>query len=131
MTTLTKEALFKSRNQAQQIAYCVVMEPDTVDLQDDTAAESEIEKTAHDYLLNARVVGDSHKKNKDGTIVKADAGVVESFIAPVDFQMGSELIRKGSWVVAIKVNDPGMWSAIDKGEITGVSIGGFGERVPA
>ncbi len=123
-----REAVFKSADKAKQIAYCVVLEPDTEDLQADVISESEIEKTAHAYLLDFRVVADSHKRKNDGNLVVADAGVVESFIAPVDFQSGSEIIRKGSWVIAIKVNDPDMWQSIEKGDITGVSIGGVGER---
>lgn len=129
MTALAKDLIIKAKDAPKQILYCVVMEPGTVDLQDDVTDASEIEKAAHQYLLDSRVVGDSHRKNGRGTIIEADAGVVESFIAPVDFEVGTERILKGSWIIAIKVNDSELWKSVEDGDITGVSIGGVGERV--
>jgi hypothetical protein len=126
---VNKELLFKAKDAPKQILYCVVLEPETVDLQKDVTSADEIEKAAHQYLLDSRVVGDSHLKNERGTLIEANAGVVESFIAPVDFEVGGERILKGSWVIAIKVNDSELWQAVETGDITGVSIGGFGERV--
>jgi len=120
--------IVKGTDVKKQILYCVVSEPNTEDLQGDVLDLDEIEKMAHNYLLDYRVVGDSHSKKRNGKVVKADAGIVESFIAPVDFQVGNETISKGSWVVAIKVNDPKLWAEVEKGDITGVSIGGTGER---
>lgn len=133
MTTYTfaREVLFKGQDEARQLVYGVVLEPDSEDTQGDVITADEIEKAAHTFLLDSRIVGDSHRKNQADTIIQADAGVVESFISPVDFQMDGETIRKGSWVVAVKVHDPEMWAAIQKGEYGGFSIGGFGERVPA
>lgn len=126
---VSKDILIKARDNPKQILYCVVMEPDTVDLQEDATSADEIEKAAHQYLLDSRVVGDSHRKNERGTIIEANAGVVESFIAPVDFEVGTERILKGSWVIAVKVSDTDLWKSVEDGDITGVSIGGVGERV--
>jgi DNA adenine methylase len=127
--TFERELVVKAKT-PKQILYCVVAEPGDVDYQNDFWDADEIEKTAHQYLLESRVVGDSHSKNAHGNLIKADAGVVESFIAPVDFEVGEEKILKGSWVIAIKVNDSEMWAAVEKGDITGVSIGGTGYRIP-
>lgn len=111
----------------KKIVYCVVLSPDETDLQADIMDEDEIEKTAHDYLLNARVIGSGHSK-------AIDAGVVESYIAPQDFetngQLGPQVVKKGAWVIAIKVQDPKEWQKVLNGEYTGVSVGGFGSRTP-
>lgn len=132
MATITKstEIVFKAADKPKQTLYCVVMEPETEDLQGDVTSADEIEKAAHQYLLDSRIVGDSHRKDGRGTIFEVDAGVVESFIAPLDYEVGGEKILKGSWVLAIKVYDTEVWKSIEAGEITGVSIGGFGERLP-
>lgn len=122
------EVVFKAADKPKQILYCVALEPDSEDLQEDVIDAGEIEKTAHDYLLNSRVVGNSHLKNTRGTIIPVDAGVVESFIAPVDYEVGGETIKKGSWVMAIKVYDTELWKSVEAGDITGISIGGVGER---
>jgi len=109
---------------AQQIIYCVVLEPDTEDLQGDVISAQEIEKVAHEYAIESRVVGDSHS-------TVADASVVETFIAPADFPAGDgSVIKKGSWVMAIKIHDKSLWYAVQAGEYDGLSIGGFGERIP-
>jgi len=114
----------------KQILYCVVLEPDTEDLQGDVLSADEIEKVAHTYATDSRLIGDGHRKQPDGTVVPADAQMVETFIAPVDFESNGELIRKGSWVMAIRVNDVEMWNNVETGEIDGLSIGGTGIRTP-
>lgn len=116
------------KSAAKQILYCVVAEPGTEDLQGDVWPDDEIEKAAHGYMLDSGRIGSQHAKNSRGMLIEVDAGVVESFIAPADFEVGEEKIRKGSWVIAIKVRDPEMWNEVESGEITGVSIGGIGER---
>ena len=106
---------------AKQIVYCVVLEPDSEDSQGDIISADDIEKAAHEYMANYRQIFDSH-------VEKTDASPVESFIAPVDMVVQGEHIRKGSWVMAIKVQDASLWAAIEKGEVNGVSIGGYGTR---
>lgn len=125
-----KQILIKGKNVDKQLFYCVVLEPETEDLEGDVISSEEIEKTAHGYAVESRVVGYAHKKDSSGKIVLADADVVETFIAPVDFTIGAESIKKGSWVLGVKVNDSDLWQTIVKGDFDGVSIGGLGERVP-
>lgn len=108
---------------SKRLVYGVVSEPETADLQDDVLSVDEIEKAAHEYLRAFRVVGDQHE-------TLADAEVVESFIAPVDYaaEDGTE-IKKGSWVIGVKVHSEALWADIQKGAYTGFSIGGQAERV--
>jgi hypothetical protein len=109
----------------KQIIYEVVSEPDTVDLHDDVIPADEIEKAAHEYLRNYRVVGVQHAE-------QADAEVVESFIAPVDYVADDgTTVKKGSWVMVVKVHSPELWADVENGVYTGFSIGGQAERVPA
>lgn len=108
---------------SQRLVYCVVLEPDTVDAQNDMVDAVEIEKAAHDYMLAHRTIGNMHAN-------VAEAAPVESFIAPVDMTINGETIRKGSWVIGIKIFDDALWQAYLDGEYTGVSIGGSAERIP-
>jgi hypothetical protein len=107
----------------RQIVYGVVSEPHTIDLQGDRLSPEEIEKAAHAFMVNSRKVNKGH-----GGPTAAD--VLESFIAPGDFTVNGSQVKKGSWVMAVKVNDPDVWQAVKKGFITGFSIGGKGRRVP-
>lgn len=105
------------KSDEKQIIYCVVLEPEVEDLQGDVVSAEEIEKAAHDYMVFSRTIGDAHKS-------WTEAAPVESFIAPVDMVVEGESIKKGTWVMAIKVFAPAMWEAVKSGAYTGVSIGG-------
>jgi hypothetical protein len=109
----------------KQVLYCVVLEPHTIDAQDDVMTKDDIEKTAHAYLEKSRVIGGEHTK-------AIDAVPVESFIAPQDFtvsgQYGDQVVKEGSWVLGVKVKDPAEWQKVLDGDYTGVSIGGMGQR---
>jgi len=116
--------ILKAQNM-KQVVYCVVLEPDTADSQDDVMSADDIEETAHNYLIKARLVGSNHSS-------KIDAAPVESFIAPQDLeyegQNGPQKVTKGSWVIGIKVFDPEEWQKVLNGEYAGVSVGGKGVR---
>lgn len=112
-------------NGAKQIVYGVVLAPNEIDAQEDFMEPEEIEKAAHLYLAKSRIVGASHSK-------PVEAYPVESFIAPQDLsftgQNGPQIVKKGSWVLGVKVVDPAEWKKIVDGEYTGFSVGGFGLR---
>jgi SAM-dependent methyltransferase len=109
----------------KQIVYGVVLEPHTTDLQDDWMKPEEIEKTAHFFMMNGQTIGRGHEE-------KTQCVPVESYIAPVDFpfdgQYGEQVVKKGSWVLGVKVNDPEDWAKVKTGEYTGFSVGGWGQR---
>lgn len=117
--------IFKA-DQSKQIVYGVVLSPNEVDAQDDWMTSDDIEKAAHTYLSKSRIVGSGHTKKVEG------ANVVESYIAPQDFQTqgqyGSQTVKQGSWVLAVKILDPQEWKKVQTGEYTGFSVGGFGMR---
>ncbi len=111
----------------QQVVRGVVLEPDVVDAQDDMMTSTEIEKAAHGFLVEVQrgvgAIGVDHEE-------PADAVVVESFLAPVEFSEGDQTIRKGSWVLAVKVFDAELWESVKTGDRTAFSIHGRAERVP-
>ena len=57
--------------------------------------------------------------------------VVETFIAPVDFELNGRMILKGTWVMTMKVFDDEVWALVKTGKITGFSIGGRSKSRPA
>ncbi|MEH7731287.1 XkdF-like putative serine protease domain-containing protein, partial [Bacillus safensis] len=104
-------------NDAQRLVYGIVYEPNVADAHGDYMAPEEIEKAAHGFLKDAREIDKQH--DFQGGVGE----VVESYIAPSDFEMGGELIQKGSWVLVTKASDE-IWEQIQKGEITGYSMAG-------
>lgn len=117
----------------KQIVYGIVLEPDTVDLQSDTVSVDEIERTAHLFLADVQSqrpgagIGKSHTGNVLGL---KTARVVESYLAPADFELGGQEVRKGTWVAAVHVADPAEWAKVESGEFNGFSIQGTGRRIP-
>ncbi|MFC9657020.1 XkdF-like putative serine protease domain-containing protein [Bacillus subtilis] len=111
---LTKEA------DEQKLVYGIVYEPDTVDAHGDFMTAAEIEKAAHGFMKDAREIDKQHD-------FKGGVGaVVESYVAPADFEMNGETIKKGSWVLVTKASEE-IWEAIKKGEITGYSMAGIAD----
>lgn len=102
---------------AQRLVYGIVYEPNVADAHGDYMTPEEIEKAAHGFLKDAREIDKQH--DFQGGVGE----VVESYIAPSDFEMGDELIKKGSWVLVTKASDE-IWEQIQKGEITGYSMAG-------
>jgi hypothetical protein len=113
------------KDDAAQIVYGVVMQPDVADSQGDIVTAAEIEQAAHRYLAESRLQDVQHSEEAAGAVP------VESFIAPSDMEYHGRPVLKGSWVMASHVADADIWQQIVKGELTGYSIGGTAERVDA
>lgn len=117
------------KDDAQRIVYGVVLTPEVEDSQGDVVSAQDIEKAAHAWLIEFRKHDVQHSNQP------ADIVPVESFIAPVDFEVTNaagekQTVLKGSWVLASRVNDPDAWAQVEKGELTGWSITGSGFREP-
>ena len=116
-------------HEEQQVVRGVVLEPDVVDAQDDIMKAEEIEIAAHGFMIEVQKVAIGEAVDVDHR-EQADIVVVESFIAPVEFTEGGQTIRKGSWVLAVKVFDAEVWKSVKDGDRTAFSIHGKADRVP-
>lgn len=116
---------------ARQIAYSVVLEPctaeTTVDTQGDWYEAGDIELAAHGFLAKV-ATGEAGS----GVMHAGDELVgypVESFIAPVDFVLGDQIVKAGSWVVGMHYPDPAVWADVVKGKYAALSVQGRGVRI--
>ena len=122
--SLQKDIRIAKADKAKQIVYGLVYEPDVKDAHGDTMTADEIEKAAHGFMERQNTYNIDKQHDLD-----ADKGyVVESYIAPVDMELGDQEIKKGSWVAGVKVTDADTWVQVEKGEITGFSMWGVGKR---
>lgn len=123
------EGVFNARilkvDEEEHMVYGVVMEPDTEDTQGDFASSGEIMKAAHNYLEQKQKLGFMHRIFGFGQKLR----IMESYIAPADFELEGEVVKKGSWVMAVRVLVDELWQKVKSGEITGFSIGGTGKRM--
>lgn len=105
------------------------------DLQGDLIETETLEKAAYNYVLDARIQGDSHVRKGVGRLVES---VVLTYEKQTAIQKCLELqgieakIDLGceGWFGGFKVDDADVWAAIEKGEYPAFSIGGGGTRVP-
>lgn len=119
----------------RQIIYGIALEPGIPDTYGDIETVDEIEKTAHGYLS---VMWEAESPDATGAEheIPITGYPVESFIAPVDFYYDGTpktpeyFVRKGSWVLAMRIEDKEEFEKAKNGEYTGFSIQGFGHRAP-
>ncbi len=103
----------------------VVLEPETVDAQGDVYSADEVRKAAHRFMEEYRGLGLQHQLR-----VNDQVKILESFIAPVDFVVGDVTIKKGTWLLAVRVLSDELWGRVAEGQLTGFSIGGSARKVP-
>lgn len=99
----------------------IVYEPMTEDTHGNFMTEAEITKAAYWFAKNGDKVDLQHSfEPLDGV------AVVESWIAKADFEIDGEKIQKGTWLMTMEVTDETVWESIEKGDLTGFSMGGLG-----
>jgi hypothetical protein len=99
----------------------IVYEPMVEDTQGNYMTEEEITKAAYWFAKNGNQVDLQHCFEKcDG------ASVVESYVAKCDMEIEGQKIKKGTWLMTMEISDDGVWDSIQKGDITGFSMGGMG-----
>lgn len=116
----------------RRLVYGVVLVPDATDLQEDMINELEIEKAAHNWMSKG-LLQYGYKWMDDGHTEELGPDIahpVESYIAPVDFDLGKGHVKKGSWVLVTHVPDDAEWGLVKSGRRNAYSMRGFGTRVP-
>lgn len=102
----------------------VVMEPE-VDAHDEIASAQTIYDACHQFMLDFGDTGLQHRE-----VVTDSVRIVENYIARADEVIEGQVVKAGSWVMGVIVLDDEIWEAIEKGDLTGFSIGGFARRRP-
>lgn len=103
----------------------IVLEPEVVDAQGDIYSAEEIRQAAHRFMEDFGGLGLMHR-----FLVNGQVKVLESYLAPADFTIGDVTVRKGTWLLAVRVLSDELWEQIKDGRLTGFSIGGSARRIP-
>lgn len=99
----------------------IVLVPDDVDAHNDFATAPVIRDAAYDFLCNIHIANElGVQHEKFGNI---GLELVESYVAPLDFRLGGEDIKKGTWIMSVRVKSDDLWEKVKTGELTGFSIG--------
>lgn len=113
---------FFKMDEEKRIVYGVVYAPWEVDLQGDIMTDIAVEEMEHNFMKEWQDINEMHKISGMGILL-------ESYIAPADFEMNGVKVTKGSWVLVTEASQS-VWDKIKKGELVGYSIGYEGEREP-
>lgn len=100
----------------------IVYEPMVEDAHGNYMSEEEIIKAAYWFAKNGDSVDIQHSFN-----ALENATVVENWVAKSDCEIDGEPIKKGTWLITVEVCDSEVWEAVQKGDITGFSMAGFGK----
>lgn len=119
--------LQKQADEEQRLVGGVVLEPGEVDLQNDTVSAVEIRQAAHAFAAGLNLGNGPDLMHE--IEFPEGVSVVETYIAPVDFEMGDQTVKAGSWVVWMHIANDEIWADIISGEIAAFSIVGTAQRV--
>lgn len=102
------------------------LDPDT---QSDIYSAEAVRDAAHKFMERYGNTGVMHSEIANDRIK-----ILESYVAPQELQItgpggGVTKIRKGTWLLAVRVLCDKLWAKIKAGELTGFSIGGSALRI--
>jgi DNA adenine methylase len=103
----------------------IVLEPEVVDAQGDIYSVDEIREAAHRFMEEFGGLGLMHRMRVNGQVK-----VLESYLAPTDFTVGDVNVRRGTWMLAVRILSDDLWERVKGGDLTGFSIGGTARRQP-
>lgn len=100
----------------------VVYEPMVEDAHKNYMTAEEIVKAEKYFSENSGSIDIQHSFEPEDNL-----SVVESWITKCDCTIGGKAVKKGAWLMTVKVEDDSIWEKVQKGEITGFSMGGVGK----
>jgi DNA adenine methylase len=100
-----------------------VLVPEDVDAQKDIYSAAEVRKAAHVWMEEYGGLGLQHSVRVDDRVK-----VLETYVAPADFELDGEKVKKGSWLMAVRILDDAIWNDVKAKRLTGFSIGGSARR---
>jgi DNA adenine methylase len=100
-----------------------VLVPDDVDAQKDIYSSDEVRKAAHLFMEEYGGLGLQHQVRVNGKVK-----VLETYLAPADFECDGEKVKKGTWLMAVRITDDAIWADVKAKRLTGFSIGGSARR---
>ena len=109
----------------ERFVFGIVLEPEVVDAQGDIYSAEEIRQAAHRFMEEFGGLGLMHQVR-----VNDQVKVLESYLAPIDFELGGVSVRKGTWLLGVHVVSDELWGQVKDGTLSGFSIGGTARRVP-
>jgi DNA adenine methylase len=94
-----------------------------VDVQQDIYSAAEVRDAAHRFMEEYRNLGLMHRE-----ILGEQVKILESYLAPAEFEADGTRIKNGTWLLAVRVLDDELWKQVKAVDVTGSSIEGSALR---
>lgn len=117
----TYGCILKSEDETHYITG-IVYEPMVEDTDKNYMTAAEIAKAEKYFTENSGSIDIQHSFETEENV-----SVVESWITKCDCSINGKEVKKGTWLMTVKVEDDDIWDKVEKGEITGFSMGGVGK----
>lgn len=111
--------IFKSLDEEQRIFTCVALRPNVVDAHGDIYYDEAVKQAGYDFMEFCLNTSLQHEVE----LTKEDVAVVESYIAPIDMTLGSGEVKKGDWILSLRVHNDAIWEHCKSGTFKGLSVG--------
>ncbi|MGH0053202.1 MAG: XkdF-like putative serine protease domain-containing protein, partial [Sphaerochaetaceae bacterium] len=103
----------------------IVYEPGVEDAHGNFMKAAEIKKAADDFAENGEGIDMQH----NGVVIEEGITIVKSWVTEEEQELYGEVIKAGTWLMQLDITDEDLWGKIEKGEITGFSMGGSGTYI--
>ncbi len=109
-SNVLKNVPILKREDEKQLVTGVVYEPNIEDAHGDIMTAEEIERAAYNFLEKYRYIDKNHDE------LAGKGTVVESWISKNNTVVGKQNIKKGTWLMTVRVDDSETWKEIKKRE---------------
>ena len=114
------------KSDEEGVVYGIVYSPNEIDSQGDFADANTIKTAAYSFMKS----GFAKNVDREHSFNNVDAYVCQSWL----IKSGDPVFpdeKEGSWAVAIKLESDELKDAVKKGEISGISMAGVANKIPA
>lgn len=123
---LDKVCQIRKVDDEKRMVYSVVYPANEIDAHGEFATASDVEKACHNFMRKSKT---GNVDTQHNLVTDQDCFVAENWIIRKGDELFPEETDLDGWASGIKVENDEIWQKIKKGEITGVSMWGFAEKV--
>jgi hypothetical protein len=109
-------------NNEERLVTGVVLQPEVADAQGDIMDAVVIRKAAHKFLMKYNKVTELGLQHK--YFGNTGFELCESWTTPQDVVINGTVVKMGSWIMTVYVENNKAWALVKNGKLTGFSVGG-------
>ena len=113
-------------DKAEQIVGGIIYAPDEVDSQGDYTNADEIRKAMYKFM--EKYATDTKRIKIQHMGKSYYFPILEVFQPEEDTRKGDQTVKAGAWWLMLKVTNKAIWGLVEKGRLTGFSLGGTAKQ---